>query len=331
MPNFWQKLKQPIIGLAPMDGITDAAFRYIVAKHGHPSVIYTEFVSVNGLLRAYEKLKQDLIFNKIERPIIAQLFGAKPENFYKAAKIAAKLGFDGIDINMGCPDKSVVNKQGAGSALINQPELAQEIILKTKQAVSIPVSVKTRIGIDKPITQEWIKNLLKTKPSAIAIHGRTLKQMYTGKADWREIGKAVKLAKNTNTKIIGNGDIKSYQQAKEKIKKYKVDGVLIGRAALGNPWIFQNKIQPTVQMKLDIMLEQAKLFTKLLPNKPFYNLRKHFAWYCKGFPQAKALREQLMKTNSLQDLQGLSLKLSNKLKIPQVPSGFNPEGTEVTL
>jgi len=303
MSNFWQKLKAPIIGLAPMDGITDAAFRYIVAKHGQPSVIYTEFVSVNGLLRAYEKLKQDLIFNKIERPIIAQLFGAKPENFYKAAKIAAGLGFDGIDINMGCPDKSVVHKQGAGAALINQPKLAQEIILKTKQAVKLmPVSVKTRIGIDKPITQEWIKHLLAAKPSAIAIHGRTLTQIYTGQVDWGEIAKAVKLAKNTGVKILGNGDIKSYQQAKEKIEKYKVDGVLIGRAALGNPWIFQNKIQPTIQLKLDIMLEQTKLFTKILPNKPFYNLRKHFAWYCKGFPQAKILREQLMKTNSLQDL-----------------------------
>jgi len=303
MSDFWNNLKAPIIGLAPMDGITDAAFRYITAKHGQPSVIYTEFVSVNGLLRAYEKLKQDLIFNKIERPIIAQLFGAKPENFYKAAKIAVKLGFDGIDINMGCPDKSVVNKQGAGAALINKPKLAQEIILKTKQAVKpIPVSVKTRIGIDKPITQEWIKCLLQTKPSAIVIHGRTLTQMYAGQADWQEIAKAVKLAENTSTKILGNGDIKSYQQAIEKIEKYKVDGVLIGRAALGNPWIFQNKIQPTIKLKFDVMLEQAQVFTKILPNKPFYNLRKHFAWYCKGFPKAKALREQLMKTNSLQDL-----------------------------
>ena len=341
--NFWKQIKKPVIGLAPADGITDAAFRHIVAKYGQPSVIYTEFVPCNGLVRGIKRLLEDFIYSPEERPIVAQVFGAIPENFYKMAIIVAELGFDGIDINMGCPDKSVTKKQGAGAALIDQPQLAGEIVKAVKKGISdwtegkevddleletgfikqikkqskrqlreqingenkrepIPVSIKTRIGVNQAITEEWIKYLLETQPQVIAIHGRTLKQLYKGKADWGEIGKATAIAKGSQTKILGNGDINSYQQAVGKIKKYGVDGVLIGRGSFGNPWIFRKNYHPSVREKLTVMIEQAQVFNKTFKDKPFIDLRKHFGWYCRGFPGAKKLREKLVRIDSLQEL-----------------------------
>jgi nifR3 family TIM-barrel protein len=247
--NFWKGLKKPIIGLAPMDGVTDAAMRFIVKKYGNPDVMFTEFTNVEGIRHAVKtnkwspehRLARNFKYDESQRPIVAQIFGKDPESFRVAAKLMVELGFDGVDINMGCPAKNV-SEHGSGAALIGQPELAGEIIKATLEGVGgkIPVSVKTRTGVTEPVTLKWIEHLLQFDLAAITLHGRTLKQMYQGLADWEEIGKAAKLIKESKKEIIflGNGDIQSCQQAAVSCQQYGVDGVLMGRAAMGTPWIF---------------------------------------------------------------------------------------------
>ncbi len=333
MDNFWHKLKKPIIGLSPMDGVTDAAFRFMVAKYAKPDVIFTEFVSAEGLSFGADTLLLDFLYSEIERPIVAQIFGSSPEAFFKVAPLLCELGFDGIDINMGCPDKNVA-KKGGGAALILNPKLAKEIILKTKKGIKewtegrslksfglpdnilnllsgptakfgkdrreVPVSVKTRIGYDKVVIVDWVKHLLDAKPANISIHGRTLKQMYTGSADWEAIAKAAEVIKKTGTLVLGNGDVKSKKEAEKKAKEYGVDGVLIGRAAFGNPWVFSDK-EPKVKEKLKIAVEHAKKFEEIFKNRKFYNIRKHLAWYSHGFSKAKELRIKLMKAENAKE------------------------------
>lgn len=332
--NFWKKLNHPIVGLAPMDGVTDAAFRYMVCKYSKPSFVMTEFTNVEGLARGATKMMKAFIYDKTQRPIVGQLFGVEVESFYKAAVLLCSLGFDGIDINMGCPVNKIARK-GSGGSLIKTPDLAVKIIEAVKRGVkdwgngiglaqagvhsdviayckktkvarrSIPVSVKTRIGYDKNIAIEWTKRLLETKPAAIIMHGRTLKQMYTGSADWEVLANAAEVCKGTGVKFLGNGDVQSMKDAKEKIKKYGVDGVLVGRAMLGNPWFFGGK-EPEVGEKginkrLKIALEHVAYFEKL-NYAPFNNVKKHLAWYCKGFKGASELRMRLMLAKDGQDV-----------------------------
>ena len=310
--NIWQKLKKshtPFFALAPMADVTDIAFRQIIAKyseskkpHGGPHVFYTEFVSVNGLTssKGFEKVSRDLNFSKTkEQPIIAQVFGIDPEKFYTSAKIIKKLGFDGIDINMGCPEKKIIS-QGAGSALIKTPELAKAIIKATiKGAGSMPVSVKTRIGYNKITTKDWINNILSTKPAALAIHGRTKKEMSDVPAHWDEIKLAANLAKNSKTIIIGNGDVTSLEDGIKKANQSRVDGIMVGRGVFGNPWFFNsNRQDQSQQEKLQTLIEHTKLFEKLLVNKKiksFAVMKKHFKAYCSGWSGAKELRIQLMQ------------------------------------
>jgi len=220
-------------------------------------------------------------------------------------------GFDGVDINMGCPDKSVFNRSG-GAGLILQPKLAKEIILSVKKAIKegikklnikkdITISVKTRTGYKIPETKEWIGSLLEAEPNVICIHARTFAQKYSGLADWSQIGIAADLAKNTKTKIFGNGDIKSRQQALERIKEYNLAGVLIGRGALGNPWIFKGII-PTTEERFMVLLEHCKKFTEFFPTADLSIMRKHLAWYVKDFPHAAEVRNELMQINSIDDV-----------------------------
>lgn len=309
MSNFWKKLKKPIFALAPMANVTDTVFRQIVAHCGKPQVFFTEFVSCDGLCsRGRDKLLKNLKFNKkIERPIVAQFFGSKPENFYKCARLALKFGFDGIDINMGCPDKKV-EKQGAGAALMKTPELAQKIIAETKRGASsagrrIPVSVKTRIGFNKPEIETWLPALLKAKPAAIIIHGRTRKEMSKVPAHWDLIGKAAEIAQGSGVLIIGNGDVVSLNEAKEKAKRYNLDGIMIGRGILGNPWLFNKKPpQITLKRKLKVLREHIVLFDKLFKNKKNFDvMKKHFKAYVSGFDGAKELRIKLMQTKTAQE------------------------------
>jgi len=303
--SFWNNLKKPFFCLAPMADVTDSAFLRIIAKYGKPSVMWTEMVSCDGLVSdGKKKLLRSLIYSEKERPIVAQVFGSKPENFYKTAKLIKKLGFDGIDINMGCPDRKI-NKQGAGAALIKTPELAKEIIRQTKLgAGGLPVSVKTRIGFLKNEIKEWLPHLLEAKPVAISIHGRTRKEMSKVPTHWDAIAEAVKMAKGSGVLIIGNGDVKSMDEARMRAEESGVDGVMIGRGIFGNPWFFGEKKKEALSLReiLKVMLEHAKLFEKIYKGgRSFLLMRKHFASYICGFPGAKDLRIKLMAANSAKD------------------------------
>jgi nifR3 family TIM-barrel protein len=335
---MWSTLKKPIIGLAPMDGVTDAAFRIITKKYGGPDIMFTEFTSVEGWCRGSKDWKRNLMFDESERPIIAQIYGKTPEFFYESSKKIAKMGFDGVDINMGCPSKSV-NNSGAGAALIKTPKLAQEIVAAVQNGVNkkIPVSIKTRLGYEENIIDKWLSLLLETKPVAITLHGRTFKEGYKGQADWESIGRAAKIAKGSGVLILGNGDVQSRKDGEEKCQKYGVDGVLIGRAAYGNPWIFlndqkkgPNNIRPVRKNKVDskrttdfsvgaayhadpniitkVVLEHAQIFEKMFQQfdkgegRYFQAMRKHLAWYIKGFEGAKEIRQKLVRANNSEEV-----------------------------
>lgn len=334
--GFWAQLEKPIIALAPMDGVTDAPFRFMAAKYGKPAMHITEFTSVEGICHGNVKGLKAFMYNQMERPIAAQIFGANPDSFYKVAFIVAELGFDGIDINMGCPAKNVASK-GSGAALILKPNVAKEIIRKTRQGAQdwakgktmeeaglpreiidtvyqmcserperreLPISVKTRIGYDKNSVEEWIKHLLEEEPVNISIHGRTLKQMYTGKADWEAIASAAKIIHKTETTVIGNGDIESVEDGLSHTKKYGVDGFMIGRASFGNPWIFNRK-HGAIRLKerFHAATEHAALFEQTFGSDHFVPMRKHLAWYCKGFHNASEVRQKLMRATNAQEVQ----------------------------
>jgi nifR3 family TIM-barrel protein len=320
--GFWKKLedrKRPILAAAPMANVTDAAFRRMVAHYGKPDVFFTEFVSCEGLCsRGKTNLMRDLMFHKKERPVVAQLWGVTPKYFYECAKLVAKLGFDGIDINMGCPDKSV-EKMGAGAQLMLNPRLAKKIIEETKRGAGrLPVSVKTRIGYDTIITKRWISHLLKARPAVITIHGRTRKEMMYAPVHWDEIAKAAVLAKKYATRtnrtlIIGNGDIKDIAEAKEKARTYGLDGVMVGRALIGNPWFFNAKKTTSGishEEKIKVLLEHTALFVALFhpdsakdPSwKHFDTIKKHYKAYVSGFPGASKMRARLMEAKSAKEV-----------------------------
>ena len=307
MNNFWQKLakkKKPFFVLAPMHDVTDIATRQMLVKYGKPDVLFTEFVACDGLVNKDAKKiwMKNLRFLEDEHLIVAQFFGARPENFRYCAEVARKLGFDGIDINMGCPDKSIVD-QGAGAALMKNPKRAREIIRAAKKgAGDLPVSVKTRIGWSENEIESWLAELLSEKPAAIIVHGRTKKQSFAGTADWDAIKRAVEIAKGSGVVIIGNGDIKSRKDGVRKAKESGVDGIMVGRGVLGNPWFFNHKVKienVPVAERLEAMIEHARLFEKFLKGTKNYNvIKKHYAVYASGFDGAKGLRTELMGTKS---------------------------------
>ncbi|OGB73694.1 hypothetical protein A3K24_02550 [candidate division Kazan bacterium RIFCSPHIGHO2_01_FULL_44_14] len=304
MPQgFWKKLKRPIMALAPMADVTDAAFRRLISKHGKPDVMWTEFVSCDGLCsdKGRPMLMRALKFDISERPIVAQIFGSTPEHFYTCAKLLKKLKFDGIDINMGCPDKKV-EKQGGGAKLMLNPKLAQEIIRQTKRgAGGLPVSVKTRLGYSQRNIQEWVKALIETEPAVIIVHARTRKEMSKVPADWKAIKEVVQLVKKSGKDIlvIGNGDVKSVAEARRLAKISGADGVMVGRGVFGNPWFFnKTKNKVLLKEKLTVMVEHAKLFEKLTPNQSFSIMKKHFKAYVAGFDGANQLRAKLMTTKN---------------------------------
>lgn len=365
--SFWQKLKielktdlkdgakgvssggahvanhpRPIYVLAPMADVTDCAFRAIIAKYGRPDVTWTEFVSSDGLILANpegkKKLLKDLEYSEAERPIVAQIFGSNPENMEKAARLVAELGFDGVDINMGCPDRSI-EKQGAGAGMIKNVERAREVIEAVKrgacrianqkfgddpeavakgETIQIPVSVKTRIGYNKNELETWLPALLETNPALITVHARTRKEMSLVPADWNQVKRAVEIRneiqkdkpENERTLIFGNGDATSITDAKEKAAASNADGVMLGRAIFGTPWLFQglnsslnnsaeNFDSQDLVKKLNVMVEHTLLFEKLLGGtKNFAVMKKHYKAYVNGFDGAKELREHLMSVES---------------------------------
>ena len=319
-----------------MDGITDHPFRHITKKYGHPDIVYTEFTSVEGVCHGASQLLKDFLFDEIQRPAIAQIYGTTPKFFRQTATILCELGFDGIDINMGCPAKNVAHS-GAGAALILTPKLAQEIISETRAGITdwvngkrsrdcadiseevwkeverrhdllpqsfqerkqLPVSVKTRIGYDKPVIEEWIPYLLEKEPAAIALHGRTLKQQYGGHADWDAIGTAAELIHETSTLILGNGDIQSLSDAQEKIQTYGTDGALLGRCTMGNPFVFLR--DGSQQNIFSLAIEHAQLYEDTFGQSEKYTflpMRKHLGWYVRDIPNASQIRQEIYRCNT---------------------------------
>jgi len=319
MPNFWKNLVKPFLILAPMEDVTDHVFREIVCDIAKPDVLFTEFTSADGLMSVGKnRVIRSLLFSEKQRPIVAQIWGTKPENYLNTAKLVREMGFDGIDINMGCPDKGVI-KKNAGSALIRDFKMAKEMIDAVKQgSADLAVSVKTRLGFDKVITEEWISFLLEQKLDALAIHGRIATEMSKKPADWNEIKKAVDIRNKIapNTLIVGNGDVKSYKQAISYSKKYKVDGIMIGRGIFTNPWIFEKEQKlHTKEEQILILINHTKLFVDTWSNTKNFNvLKKFYKMYVRNFDGADELRQCLMECDNYEQV--ISVLTEHKLYLP---------------
>ena len=347
-----------------MDGVTDAPNRTMHGLYGRPDVVITEFTNVEGLWRGGDRIFRDFLYTPAERPVVAQIFGCQPEYFYKAAHVVCELGFDGLDINMGCPAKTIANK-GGGAGLIRVPDIAKAIIRAAQKGVRdwangqtledlemdperikrirqmneervhiwgdtphverrlIPVSVKTRLGYDSIVITDWVQELLELEPHVISIHGRTLAQHYKGDANWDAIAAAAEIVRKTGTLILGNGDIHTLYQAAQRIRTTGVSGVLIGRASFGNPWLFRDceKLKgllnagidvtpedlpdpaPSREERLLMALEHARVHAKLKGEDHFVELRKHMGWYLGHFRGAKRIRNELVRINSLADVE----------------------------
>lgn len=326
--GFWQSLidtkiinGEKIAVVAPMADVTDVAFRSMIAKYSKPcgpDVMWTEFVSADGLNSpGREVLKRDLAYSEIERPLVAQLFTSTPENMKKAAVLCRELGFDGIDINMGCPDKSI-EKQGAGAAHIKDWRRAQAVIRAAQEgAIDIPVSVKTRIGYNKVEFMEWLPKILECNVPALTVHLRTRKEMSLVPAHWELMPEIVALVrkktgevKDGGTIILGNGDVTTMIDGKKRAQETGCDGVMVGRGLFGTPWFFNTDIkeEKTTQERLMIMIEHTKLYEEKLGDiKSFAIMKKHFKAYVNGFDGAKELRVQLMECNSAEEVERVVL------------------------
>ena len=313
MRSFWYALPKPFFALAPLDDVTDAAFRRLIARYGRPDIMFTEFTSADGLVLAPEegkkKLLKKLIFSEEEHPIVAQLFTSVPEHMEEASHLCAQLGFDGIDINMGCPDKAI-EKGGCGAALIKKPNLARELIRAAKKS-GLPVSVKTRIGYNTDQLDSWLPELLVEEPAAVTIHARTRKEMSDVPARWDTVARAVALRDSLGSKtlILGNGDVKDIGDARAKAAETKCDGVMLGRAIYGNPWLFSHSQEyenVTREQKIQALFEHLTLFEELLGTTTNYaTMKKHFKAYISGWEGAKELRVRLMETTSIADAQAI--------------------------
>jgi len=343
MESFWNRLPKPFFAMAPMADVTDPAWRALVAKLGKPDVMFTEFVSADGLYHTREPnvghrmsyisdaenpLMRDLQFSEAERPIVMQVFSGKPEMVAYAAKLAVELGFDGLDINMGCPDRTIEH-QGAGAVLIKTPELAQTLIRAAQTAVEglqnlayrpnvvFPISVKTRIGYNTEMLDEWLPALLAAEPAVITLHLRTRKEMSLVPADWGLMKRAVELRDRLAPEVllIGNGDVRDLNDAKAKVTETGCDGAMIGRGMFGNPWVFSPGAVTGLNAKnlhlrkLEALVELAHSFAKLSPPKSFHILKKHIKAFVTGFDGAAELRATLMEAENATDLEHIVSEL----------------------
>ncbi len=303
MNNVWKKLPRPFTALAPMADVTDPVYRKILTTRGRPDVLWTEFVSADGLLHAPEKgrerLMRDLAFSEGEHPIIAQFFTSDPVAMRHAAQLAREMGFDGVDINMGCPDKTI-EKQKAGAALIKSPMRAREVLRAAMEgAGDLPVSVKTRLGYNTDTLEEWLPELLAEHPAAITIHARTRKEMSKVPARWERIADAVKMRDQLSpeTLIIGNGDVMSVADGIAKAHETGADGVMLGRALFTNPWVFSTDPDRlrTPKERYEAALEHTILFKEILGDiKGFATMKKHYKAYINNFDGAAVVRGELM-------------------------------------
>lgn len=317
---FFDSLAKPFFILAPMDDVTDTVFRQIVGKCAQPDVYFTEFVNVDGLQSpGRDKLLAKLRFGKEERPIVAQLWGKVPENFKKTAREVVDMGFDGIDLNFGCPDKAVI-KNGCCIAMVNDRGLAGDIVAATKEgAGSLPVSVKTRLGL-KEVDFSWPEFLLQQKLNALTIHGRTASQLSKVPADWNAIAHIREMRDSLfpATQIIGNGDVNSRVQGEVLAKRHGLDGIMIGRGVLNDPFAFTSHspwTSYTPQQKIDLYRQHVELFARTWKagERNIRTLNKFCKLYINGFDGAKELREQLMNAETTEHL----LQLLSEATVPK--------------
>lgn len=312
MGNFWHLLPRPFTVLAPMEDVTDTVFRRIVSQSGRPDVFFTEFVNVDGMCSpGRDAVIHRLTFSKEERPLVAQIWGLAPDHYACAARDIKSMGFDGIDINMGCPVKKIV-KTGACSALIKNPSLAREIVIATKEgAGSLPVSIKTRIGFSEKKTVEWSSFLLDLRPDALTMHGRIAKHMSDVPADWAEIGKVVQIrnAMKSDALIIGNGDVDSYETALRHHGRYGVDGIMIGRGVFHNIFVFQKDRNGrhysdiSTQSKIAYLRQHLQLQQHTWGNVHNFNVMKKFVKiYISSFGGASHLRSVLMAASNYSEM-----------------------------
>ncbi len=306
-----------------MDGVTDAAFRFVVSSHAPPDITFTEFTSVHDVCLGPDYLLSTLRYSERERPVLAQLYGKDPTLFYRAAHVVCELGFDGLDINMGCPSRNVASS-GAGAGLIRTPELAHEIMRAARQGIEDwaaggslrsagvkaprealvramnlerngtgtpprrhhPLSVKTRLGYDAVVIESWIEHLLEERPAAISVHGRTLAQMYRGEADWHAIARAARLVAGTGTLLLGNGDIHSMTDVIRRVRETGVHGVLVGRGTLGSPWFFRDKEAGRALARDSDAASAPPAFTMPLPGR-FQAMLEHAEQFERMFGRAR--------------------------------------------
>lgn len=311
--SFLNDLPKPFFVLAPMDDVTDTVFRQVIAATAPPDVYFTEFVNVDGLQSpGRSKLLKKLQFTDKEKPLIAQIWGKIPDNFRKTADELVAMGFAGIDLNMGCPEKTVV-KNGCCSALINDRELASEIIKATQEGAAgrVPVSVKTRVGFNE-VDLTWLEFLLGHNLDMLTIHGRTRKEMSEVPANWDLIGQVREMRDKLapNTLIVGNGDVEDRHQAKELAEKYGLDGIMIGRGVFHDPFAFAEESpwpNYTKEQRVELYAKHVKLFARTWANneRRIHTLNKFCKIYISDFDGAKELREQLMAAQSASELLAL--------------------------
>lgn len=330
MNNFWQKLKKPIVVPAPMDGVTDLAFRDVLHTHG-ADVVYSEFVSVDGIYHALDKVKPQMEFSQMQRPYVCQIFGKEPKLFAHAAKIVEEMGADGVDINFGCPSRRVV-QGGSGVKLMTDLDRVYAIVEAVCGAVkNIPVSMKIRAGINMKVEDQEsgacnvehmdaIRMMTRIKDlpfSALIMHGRTYEQGFSGDVNTAMV-KQVKEIVGDRIVLI-NGGITKPEIAKTLLEKSGVDGVAIGRGVMGKPWILQQikdylatgtYTEKTWEEIKPIIIDHAERIFAQKGNHGMLELRKHLAWYIKGIPQASKARAELMKIENIEQIKEILARLS---------------------
>lgn len=310
--NFWHSLPKPFFILAPMEDVTDVVFRHVISEAGRPDVFFTEFANTVSYCHpdGRDNVNNRLVFTEDEQPIVAHIWGDQPEYFRQMALGMKELGFKGIDINMGCPVHNVAAK-GKGAGLIRRPEVAAEIIEATK-ASGLPVSVKTRLGYTKVEEwRDWLTHLFKQDIVNLSIHLRTRKEMSKAAAHWELIPDIKQLRDEIapQTLLTINGDIPDRATGLELVEKYGVDGVMIGRGVFTNPFAFEkNPREHSVREYLELLLLQLDLhdyYSKKFGERPFKPLLRFFKIYVRGFKGASALRNELMNTNSTDEVRKL--------------------------
>ena len=312
MKNFWNDLPRPFFILAPMEAVTDVVFRHVVASAAKPDIFFTEFTNASSYCspQGAHSTRGRLAFTEDEHPMVAQIWGNKPEQFSQMTKGLAEMGYMGIDINMGCPDKAVV-KGGSGSALIKQPELAAELIAAAKEG-GLPVSVKTRLGYSNTDEwKEWLAHILRQDVVNLTIHLRTRKEMSKVDAHFEMIPQIKKLRDEIapQTLLTINGDVRDRQHGEELVEKYGIDGVMIGRGVFTNPYAFETTPQTHSKEELlellRLQLDLHDKYSKELGERKFEPLKRFFKIYVREFDGASELRDKLMHAKTTEEVRQL--------------------------